>query len=143
MTTINKKINFRHMDSDPVIRDYINKHLEKIEQFLHNEQTPIDIDFTIVPSKTREHHKVELRVYAPPHYNLIAEIEKNGVDFYDAINIVVDSMIKQLHNSKARIIEDRNHGKSAIDPERQKKAHFEQGDGEYHHEPDLDKESKL
>lgn len=143
MTTINKKINFRHMNSDPVIEAYINKHLKKIEHFLQNERRPIDIDFTIVASKTREHHKVELRIYAPPHYDLIAEIEKNGVDFYDAINIVVDSMIKQLHNSKARRVDDRNHGKQPIDRERQKKANFEQADGEYHHECDLDKETKL
>lgn len=143
MTTINKKINFRHMDSDQVIEDYINKHLGKIEHFLQNERTPIDIDVTIIPSKTRQHHKVELRVYGPPHYDLIAEIEKEGVDFYDAINIVIDSMLKQLHNSKARRVEDNNHGKQPIDRERQKKANFKQGDGEYHHEGDIDKESKL
>ena len=88
MATINKKINFRHMDSDPAIEAYINKHLAKIEHFLQNEQTPVDIDFTIVPSKTREHHKVEIRVYAPPHYDLIAEIEKDGVDFYEAIRLL-------------------------------------------------------
>jgi len=137
---INKKINFRHMDSDPVIEAYISKHLEKIEHFLQNSQTPVDIDFTIVPSKTREHHKVELRVYAPPRYDLIAEIEQNGMDFYDAINIVVDSMVKQLRNSKERRIDDRKHGKPPIDEERRKKANFEQGDGEYHHEGDFDKE---
>lgn len=140
MTTINKKINFRHMDSDAVIEAYINKHLEKIEHFLQNERTPIDIDFTIIPSKTREHHKVELRVYAPPHYDLIAEIEKEGVDFYDAINMVVHNMIKQLHKGKARRVEDRDHGKQLIDRERQRKENFEEGDGEYHHEDDIDKE---
>ncbi len=143
MTTINKKINFRQMDSNPTIEAYINKHLEKIELFLQNEQAPIDIDFTILPSKTREHPKVGLRVYAPPHYDLIAEIEKEGVDLYEAINIVVDNMIKQLHNSKERRIEDRNDGKPPIVQERQEKANFEQGDGEYHNEHDFDKESKL
>jgi ribosomal subunit interface protein len=142
MATINKKINFRHMDSDPGIEAYINKHLEKIEHFLQNERTPIDIDFTIIPSKTREHHKVELRIYAPPHYDLIAEIEKNGTDFYDAVNIVIDSMIKQLHKSKAQRVDDRNHGKQPIDRERQKKANFDQGDGEYHHEGDVDEETE-
>lgn len=141
MATINRKINFRHMDSDQVIEAYINKHLEKIEHFLQNERTPIDIDVTIIPSKTRKHHKVELRVYAPPHYDLIAEIEKNGVDFYDAINIVIDSMIKQLHKNKARRVEDNKHNKPPIDRSRQKKENFEQGDDEYHHEGDIDKES--
>lgn len=140
MATINKKINFRQMDSSPAIEAYINEHLPKIEQFLQNEEAPIDIDFTILPSKTRAHPKIELRVYAPPHYDLVAQIEKEGVDIYSAINMVIDTMMKQLHKSKERRIADRNHGKNPVDRERQRKANFEQGEGEYHHEPDLDNE---
>lgn len=113
------------MDADRVIEDYIDKHLSKIEQFLQNEKTPIDIDVTIVPSKTREHHRIEVRVYAPPHYDLIAEIEKEGTDFYDAINIVMDKMINQLRKAKERRIEDRNHGKPPIDLQEEEKENFQ------------------
>ena len=124
MTTINKRITFRHMDSDQVIEDYVNKHLEKIEHFLQHEQTPIDIDFTITPSKTREHHRVEARVKSP-HYDLIAEIEKDGTDFYDAVNIVLDKLLQQLRKAKERRIEDRNHGKPPISIHQEEKAEFE------------------
>ena len=114
MIIINKRINFRQMDSDQVIEDYINKRLEKIEDFLQHEQTPIDIDFTIVPSKTREHHQVEIRVKSP-NYDLVAEIEKQGTDFYDAVNIVIDKMMNQLHKAKQRRIDERNDGKPYAD----------------------------
>ena len=115
MIKINKKINFRGMDSDKVIEDYIDKQLENIEQFLQHDQTPIDIDFTIVPSKTRLHHKVILRVYSPPHYDYITELEKEGTDFYDAINIVVDTMKLKLRKAKQRRIDERNDGKPYAD----------------------------
>lgn len=108
---MNKKITFRHMDSDQVIEDYANKHLEKIEKFLAHEPSPVDIDLTFLPSKTREHHNVELRVYNPPHYDLIAEVEHNGTDFYVAINEVIEKMYHQLLKAKQRRIDDRNHGK--------------------------------
>lgn len=98
------------MDSDKVIEEYIYKHLEKIERFLQKgEPTPIDIDFTIVPSKTREHHKVEIRVKSP-HYDLIADMEKEGTDFYAAVNHVIDSMYHQLLKAKDRRITERDHG---------------------------------
>jgi len=104
-----KKITFRHMDSDQVIEDYANKHLEKIEKFLANEPSPCDIDLTFLPSKTREHHMVELRVVSP-HYNLIAQHEHNGTDFYDAINQVIENMYHQILKAKEKRITERNHG---------------------------------
>ena len=111
MTTINKKITFRHMDSDQVIENYINKHLKKVERFLQHEPSPIDIDVTVVPSKTREHHKFEVRVKSP-HYDLMAAIEKQGTDFYDAVNTVVDKMMQQLRKAKERrVSESHNHEK--------------------------------
>lgn len=99
-----KRIVFRHMDHSKVMEDHANKHLKKVEEFLKNEPTPIHIDLVLEPSKVHAHHLVELRVKTP-HYDCVAKRE--GPDFYQLLDHVIDIMYRELHEEKEKIVSNR------------------------------------
>ena len=103
---MHKRITFRNMDKSDVMEEYANKQLKKIEEFLEGERSPIAIDLIFEPSKTREHHKVELRVKSP-NYDRISTYEHQGTAFYDVVDRVIDVMYRELHEDKKRHVEDR------------------------------------
>ena len=103
---MHKRIMFRHMDSCEAITRYANEQLAKVEHFLENEQRPIYIDLTFEPSKVREHPRIELLVKSP-HYDLVSHYEHEGVDFYDALDRVIDTMYHQLHERKRKLDDDK------------------------------------
>jgi ribosomal subunit interface protein len=98
------KFTFRHMEASTVIEDYANRQLSKVYEFLTNEREPIYIEVTFSPSKVHAHHDVELLVKSP-HYDLIAQRE--GPEFYDLIDKVVDIMYHNLHEEKRKKIDER------------------------------------
>ena len=99
-----KKITFRDTPHSDVAENYAHEQLAKIEEFLKNERTPIIIDLIFTPGHIHAHNRVELLVKTP-HYDLVAHHE--GPDFYDAIDKVIDTMYRQLHEKKDRHVEDR------------------------------------
>lgn len=102
---MNKRIVFRHMDKSDVMEEYANKQLAKVEEFLSGEPSPVFIDLIFEPSKTREHHRVELRVKTP-HYDKISDYEYTGTKFYDVLDRVIDVMYQELHEEKRRRIDE-------------------------------------
>lgn len=92
-----RRIVFRHMDHSPVIEEFANTHLDKLEKFLSTERTPIFIDLVMTPAPTHAHNNVELRLKTP-HYELVAHHE--GKDLYQEIDRVVDKMLKELAKAK-------------------------------------------
>lgn len=92
---MHKRITFRNMERSTVMEDYANQQLEKVIEFLKSEQPPIYIDLVFEPSKTKEHHRVELRVKSP-RYDLISNYEYQGTGFYDVLDRVIDTMYLQL-----------------------------------------------
>ena len=104
--SMHKRVTFRNMDHSDAMEEYINQHLEKIEEFLENEPTPIHIDMVVESSKTREHPRAELRIKSP-HFDLISHYEHTGVDMYDAIDHVIDIMYRQLHEHKKKECDNR------------------------------------
>ena len=103
---MDKRIVFRNMDHSDVMEQYANQQLEKVEEFLLNEPTPVFIHLTFEPSKMREHHKVELRVKSP-HYDRVSNYEYQGKDFYDVLDRVIDTMYLELHEDKRKHIDER------------------------------------
>lgn len=103
---MHKRITFRHMDKSEAMEQHSNDQLVKIEHFLEGEQRPIYIDLTLEPSKVHEHHRIELRVKSP-HYDLVSHYEKEGVDFYEALDHVIDVMYHQLQEHKRRLDDDK------------------------------------
>lgn len=99
-----KRIVFRHMDKSDVMEAYANTQLAKIEEFLSNERSPVYIDLVFEPSKTREHHRIELRVKTP-HYDKISDYEYTGTAFYDVLDRVIDVMYRELHEAKRKNID--------------------------------------
>lgn len=98
-----KRIAFRGMESTPVLEEFANKHLEKVEKVLEGERTPIYIDLVLEPSTVHAHHKVELRVKTP-NYELVAHHE--GPEMYQEIDRVTDKMIKEIRRAKERMVDD-------------------------------------
>ena len=98
-----KRIAFRGIDSTPVLEEFINTHLEKVERLLENERSPIMIDFVVEASKVHAHHKVELRIKTP-HYDLVAHHE--GPEMYHEIDKVVDKMVRELRRAKEKRVDD-------------------------------------
>ena len=103
---MHKRIVFRSMDHSDSMEDYANQQLEKIEEFLANEPTPINIELILQPSKKRSHHHVELRVKTP-NYDLVSNYEHEGVEFYDVLDRVVDVMYKRLREEKKKMLDKR------------------------------------
>src|SRR5579872_3809834 len=95
------KFTFRHMEASKVIEDYANGQLAKVYEFLTNEREPVYVEITFSPSKVHAHHEVELLVKSP-RYDLIAHRE--GPEFYDLIDKVVDIMYHNLHEEKRKEI---------------------------------------
>lgn len=103
---MHKRITFRHMDKSEAMEQHALEQLTKVEHFLEHEQRPIYIDLVFEPSKTREHHRIELRVKSP-HYDLISHYEHNGVDFYEALDHVIDVMYRELHEHKRKLEDEK------------------------------------
>ncbi len=103
---MHKRITFRHMDTSEAMEQHAHQQLAKIEHFLEHEQRPIYIDLIFEPSKVHEHHRIELRVKSP-HYDLVTHSEKEGVDFYEALDHVIDVMYRQLHEHKRKLEDDK------------------------------------
>lgn len=105
---MHKRITFRHGDQSEVIEQYANQQLEKIVEFLANERSPVYIDLVLEPAKLHEHSKVELRVKSP-NYDLISTYEHTGVKFYDVLDRVIDTMYRELHEHKRKLVDERKH----------------------------------
>lgn len=110
---MNKRIVFRNMDKSDAIERYANERLEKIVDFLATEPTPISIDLVLEPSAAREHHRVELRVKTP-RYDLIADREHQGDDFYKTLDHVIDVMFRNLIEAKRKALDERDHGTGSV-----------------------------
>lgn len=98
-----KRILYKNMESTPVLEEFANKHLEKVEKILENEPTPIYLDLTLESMPTHAHHRVEMIVKSP-HYDLVAHHE--GPEMYQEIDHVVDTMIRELRKAKARLVDE-------------------------------------
>ena len=103
-----KRIMFRHMDHSQPMQEHADKHLAKIERFLEHEPSPVHIDLVMEPSKTREHHRIELIVKSPS-YDLVVHHEYTGENFYAALDKIIDTMYYQLHEHKRKKIEVERH----------------------------------
>ncbi len=98
-----KRIAFRNMESTPVLEEFANKHLEKIEKLLETERTPIFIDLVLEASTVHAHNKVELRIKTP-NYELVAHHE--GPEMYQEIDRVTDKMIIEIRRAKERRVDE-------------------------------------
>lgn len=103
---MNKRIVFRGVPHSGPMEDHANQQLKKIEKFLENERSPVNIDLIFEPSKLRQHSRVELRIKTP-HYDLVSHYEFEGTEFYDVLDRVIDVMYRRLHEEKDKHVEDR------------------------------------
>ena len=86
-----------------MLEEFAQKHLEKVEKLLENENTPIIIDLTLEASAVHAHNRVELLVKTP-NYDLIAHHE--GPELYQEIDRVTDKMIQEIRRAKERLISE-------------------------------------
>lgn len=96
---MHKRITFRNMTKSDSMEQYANKQLEKVEEFLANDRTPIYIDLIFEPSKIHAHHRIELRVKSP-EYDRVSNFE--GSDFYNVLDRVIDVMYHELREDKKK-----------------------------------------
>ena len=104
-----KRIVYRGIDSTPVLEEFINTHLAKIEKLLENEPTPVMIDVIIEPSPVHAHNRVEIKVNSP-HYNLVAVHE--GPEMYQEIDRVTDKMVSEIRRAKEKRVDQQKKGDS-------------------------------
>ncbi len=97
-----KRVTFRHMDHSDMIEAHVEKKMRKIDEFLSHEPTPISVDLVMEPSKTKQHHRIELRIKTP-HYDKIVHHEVSGDEFYQALDHVIDTMYKELCEAKKKL----------------------------------------
>ncbi len=104
---IDKQITYRHMKATPAMEEYVNDRLAKIEHFLETEKTPIYLHLVLDAENTHHHHRVELSIKSP-NYEIFTECE--GPELYLAIDTVIDSASKRLHEDKKQLVEKRQTG---------------------------------
>lgn len=92
-----KRVAFRGMEHSPVLEEFAQKHLEKIERLLVSEPTPIYIDLVLEAHHTHAYHIVELHVVTP-HFDLIAKHE--GPEMYQEVDKVTDLMVQEIRKAK-------------------------------------------
>ena len=102
-----KRIVYRGIESTPVLEEFINAHLEKVEKLLENEPTPVFIDVVIEQSKIHSHHRVEVKVKSP-HYDLVAHHE--GPEMYQEIDTVTDKMVAEIRRAKEKRVDKKKKG---------------------------------
>ncbi|MBA3752508.1 ribosome-associated translation inhibitor RaiA [Candidatus Dependentiae bacterium] len=95
-----KRIVYKGMESTPVLEEFANKHLEKVEKLLDPQRTPIVIDLVLENAAVHSHHKVTLSLKTP-EYNLIASHE--GPEMYQEIDRVTDKMVREIRRAKERL----------------------------------------
>lgn len=103
---MHKRIVFRGVAHSDVAEQYANQQLQKVEKFLEHEKSPITLDLIFEPSKLRQHSRVELRVISP-HYDIVSHYEFEGVEFYEALDRVIDVMYERLHEEKRKNVDKR------------------------------------
>jgi ribosomal subunit interface protein len=99
-----KKFTFKEMPTSDVAKNYADKQLSRIEDYLKHEPTPIDIEMVFTQGRTHAHHHVDLLVRTP-HYKLITSYE--GPEMYDGIDEVIDTMYRRLLEEKDKRVQDR------------------------------------
>lgn len=99
---MNKRIAFRNMDHSIPMEQYANQQLDKIEKFLQEERSPILINLTLTASHVNEHPAVEL-IVKTPNYDRVVKYEHEGMDLYDVLDRVIDTMYKKLHEDKKKL----------------------------------------
>jgi ribosome-associated translation inhibitor RaiA len=104
---MNKKIHFQGMKSSLAVENYANEALAKIEEFLKSDRGPVYIDLTVRPGVPHAHHSAELRVKTPYHEVIATE---EGPHPYQLIDMVCDSVYKQLHDHKRKMVKDKKDG---------------------------------
>lgn len=102
-----KRVTFRHMEHTPLLEDFANKHLERVEKLLVNEATPVSIDLVLESAPTHAHNRVELRV-AGPRFTLVAHNE--GPELYQEIDTVIEKMIREIKKAKDKLEDQKKHG---------------------------------
>lgn len=100
---MHKRVTFRHMDHTPVLEEFVNKQVERIEKLLVAEREPIYLDVVLEAFPNHAHHGVEIRLKTP-HFDLIAHNE--GAEMYQEIDRTIETMIKEIKKAKDKFIED-------------------------------------
>jgi ribosomal subunit interface protein len=118
-----KKVTFQNMDHSSVLEEHANQKLIKVEELLSGEEslTPHFIEVWLKANSSHPHHSVEIHLKTPI-FDLHAHDE--GTDIYVALDNSIDKMVKQLHDSKAKI-KDKEH---KVENEKRK---FEDEDDKY------------
>lgn len=98
-----KRIAFRGMEHSPVLEEFAQQHLEKIEKLLESERTPITIDLVLTAFPDHAHHHVELHVVTS-HFDLVAHHE--GAEMYQEVDRVVDKMVQEIRKAKEKFNEE-------------------------------------
>lgn len=104
---MDKKVTFRGMDHSPVIEEYLDNALAKIENYLQNEREPIYLHVVLEAARTHHHHRVEARLKTP-HFELYSDYE--APEMYKVIDRVCDVLYRELLNKKKELVDKRKHG---------------------------------
>lgn len=101
---MNKRIVFSNMEHSDVMRAYADEKLEKIVNFLKNDQGPVDITLSFEPGRVHDDHRVELHVKSA-RYDLYSAYEQEGMPIYDVLDNAINAMYEKLVHAKANHID--------------------------------------
>lgn len=99
---MNIRIVFRGLDHNETNDAHIRKQLVRIQEFLAQEPTPIDISISVDKHKTHAYTRVVALVRSL-HYDCVAHHE--GPDFFTEVNEVMDRLYAQLKKRKEELVD--------------------------------------
>lgn len=99
---MNINYTFRHMESSPAAREFVETKLQRLKRLLEHEHGPINVEVVLEAAETHHHHKVEIRLKTP-NYDIIAQ--RQGPEMYAVIDQVVDVLHQELIKAKEKRVD--------------------------------------
>lgn len=88
-------ISGKNIDVTEALKDRVGKKLSKLERYIK-----MDVDVHVTLSVEKIRHIVEVTI---PFYGMILRAEEESNDMYSAIDLVVDSLERQIRKFKTKI----------------------------------------
>lgn len=103
---MNRKITFHEMDHSKLMKEHINKKLNRIEELVKDPiwATPKYVEFFLNSHPQHPHHKVEL-ILKTPQFDLCTHAE--GVEMYAVVDSAIDKMVTLLKKDKQKLQDKR------------------------------------
>ncbi|MCK4499259.1 HPF/RaiA family ribosome-associated protein [Candidatus Babeliales bacterium] len=101
---MNRKISFHNMDHSEPLEEHVNRRLDKVEEYLKNEELPQHIEVRLTGGHVHAHNKVEIHLKTK-NFNLDASRASETGKMYEVVDDAVDRIVALYKKEKQRLVD--------------------------------------